>query len=69
MVSHDALKVSVRFINGSTAIHDDSATIHYSGATMLPNAHVAYTIRYGASTVQDGSATTTISHCIGDESG
>ena len=33
MVSHDAPSVSALFIYGSTAIHDDSATIYHSGAT------------------------------------
>ena len=36
---------------------------------MLTNAHSASTIRYGASTIQAGSATTSSSYCIRDESG
>ena len=53
-MSHDAPKVSARFIYGSTTTEDVSATIHQGGAT---NAHDAFTIRYGASTIQAGSAT------------
>ena len=64
-MSHDAPSVSTRNIYGSTAIHDDSATIHQSWAT---NTHDASKIRYGASTIQAGSATTSSSSCILDES-
>ena len=46
-------------------IHDGSATIHHSGAI---NAHNESKIRYGASTVQAGSATTSSSCFILDES-
>ena len=46
--------------------YDGSAMIHPSGAT---NAHNVSTIRYGASTIQAGSATTSSSYCIRDESG
>ena len=64
-MSHDAPSVSTRNIYGSTAIHDDSATIHHSWAT---NTHDASKIRYGASTIQAGSAMTSSSCCILDES-
>ena len=53
-MSHDAPRVSARFIYGPTTTHDGSTTIHHGGAT---NAHDASTIRYGASTIQAGSAT------------
>ena len=53
-MSYDARTVSARFIYGSTATYDSSATIHHGVAT---NAHDASTIRYGASTIQAGSAT------------
>ena len=57
-MSHDAPTVSARFVNGSTTTHAGSATIHPDGAAMLKNAHDAVTIRYGATKVQAGSATT-----------
>ena len=46
-------------------IHDGSATIQHGGAT---NAHDVSKIRYSGSTVQAGSATTSSSCCILDES-
>ena len=64
-MSHDAPKVSARYIYGPTTLHDDSAMIHHGGAT---NAHNASKIRYSASMVQTGSATTFSSCCILDES-
>ena len=54
-MSHDAPKVSARFVYGSTTTLAGIATIHPDGAT---NAHDAVTIRYGATTVQAGSTTT-----------
>ena len=65
VVSHDAPKVSARYICGPTTLHDGSAMIHHGGAT---NAHDASKIRYCASMVQAGSATTFSSCCIRDES-
>ena len=53
MVSQDAPKVSARLIYGSSTSSDGSATIHHAGAR---NAQDASTIRYGASTIQAGSA-------------
>ena len=64
-MSHDAPKVSARYIYGPTTLHDGSAMILYGGAT---NAHDASKIRYTASMVQAGSATTLPSCCILDES-
>ena len=64
MVSYDAPKVSARFIYGSTTTHDGSTTILPGG---VKNAHDASTIRYGASTIQAHSATTSSSYCIRDE--
>ena len=59
-------KVSARYIYGPIMLHDGSATIHHGGAT---NAHDdAPKIRYGASMVQAGSATTFSPCCILDES-
>ena len=55
VVSHDAPKISARYIYGPTRLHDGSAMIHHGGAT---NAHDASKIRYSASIVQAGSATT-----------
>ena len=52
VVSHDAPKVSARYIYGPTTLHDGSAMIHQGGAT---NAHDAPKIRYSASMVQAGS--------------
>ena len=66
MVSHDASTVSAQFMYGSTMTHDSSAMIHPGGAT---NTHDASMIRYGASTIQAGSTTTSSSYCIRDESG
>ena len=63
-MSHDAPKVSARYFYGTTTLHDGSAMIHHSG-TM--NAHDASKIRYSASMVQAGSATTFSSCCILDE--
>ena len=60
-MSHDAPKVSARYIYGLTTLHDGSAMIHHGGAT---NAHDASKIRYSASMVQVGSATTFSSCCI-----
>ena len=54
MVSHDAHTVSARFIDGSTKTHNRSSTLRHGGAT---NAHHASKTRYGASTIQAGSAT------------
>ena len=51
---HDAPTVSARLIYSSTTTPDGSATIHHGGAT---NAHDVSMIRYGASTIQAGSAT------------
>ena len=53
-VSRDAPTVSARFIYGSTTTHDNRAMIHHGCAA---NAQDASTIRYGASTIQGGSAT------------
>ena len=53
-MSHNAPRVSARFIYGSTTTYDGSATIHHGGAT---NANDASTIRYGASMIQAGGAT------------
>ena len=64
-VSHDAPKVSARYIYGPTTLHGCSAMIHHGRAT---NAHDASKIRYGASMVQAGSVTTFSSCCILDES-
>ena len=64
-MSHDAPKVSARHIDGPTTLHDGSAMIHLSGAT---NAHDSSKIRYSASMVQAGSATTFSSCCVLDES-
>ena len=52
-VFHDGPMVSARFIYGSTMTHYGSTTIHHCGAT---NAHDNSRIRYGASTIQAGSA-------------
>ena len=52
-MSHDAPTVSARLIYRSSTSHDGSATIHHGGAT---NARDASMIRYGASTIQAGSA-------------
>ena len=57
--------LSARYIYGPTTLHDDSAMIHHGGAT---NAHDASKIRYSASMVQAGSATTFSSCCILDGS-
>ena len=65
VLSHDAPKVSARYIYGPTTLYDGSAMIHHGGAT---NAHDASKIRYSASMVQAGSATTFSSCCILDES-
>ena len=64
-MSHDAPKVSARYIYGSTTLHDSGAMIHHGGAT---NAHDASKIRYSARMVQAGSATTFSSCCIFDDS-
>ena len=48
VVSHDAPKVSARYIYGLTTLHDGSAMIHHVGAT---NAHDASKIRCSANTV------------------
>ena len=63
-MSHDAPKVSARYIYGPTTLHDGSAMIHHGGAT---NAHDAFKIRYSASMFQAGSAMTFSSGCILDE--
>ena len=60
-MSHDASKVSARYIYGPTTLHDGGAMIHHGRAT---NAHDASKIRY----VQTGSLTTFSSCCILDES-
>ena len=52
-LDHDAPTVSARLIYGSSRSHDGSATIHHGGAK---NAQDASRIRYGASTIQAGSA-------------
>ena len=65
VVSHDAPKVSAQYFYGTTTLHDGSAMIHHGGAM---NAHDASKIRYSASMVQAGSATTFSSCCILDES-
>ena len=57
-MSHDAPTVSAIFVYGSTSTHAGSATIYLMELRMLKNAHDAVTIRYGATTVQAGSATT-----------
>ena len=64
VVSYDAPKVSARYIYCPTTLHAGSATIHQGRAT---NAHDTSKIRYSASMVQAGSATT-FSCCILDES-
>ena len=64
-MSHDAPKVSARYVYGPTTLHAGSAMIHHGGAT---NAHDTSKIRYSASMVQAGSATTFASCCILDES-
>ena len=64
-MSHDAPKVSARYIYGPTTLRDGSAMIHHGGAT---NAHDASKIRYSASKIQAGSATTFSSCCMLDES-
>ena len=65
-MSHDVPKVSARNIYLRPQYgHDGSAMIHHGGAT---NAHDAFKIRYSASMVQAGSATTFTSCCILDES-
>ena len=66
MMSHEIPTVSARFIYGSTTTPDDSAKIHPDGAK---NTHDASSIRYGVTTIQAGSATTSSSYCIVDESG
>ena len=58
-------KPSINMVSHDAPIHLPSATLHHGGAT---NAHDAFTIRYGANTVQDGSATTCSSYCIRDVS-
>ena len=60
-MSHDAPKVSARYIYGPTTLYDGRAMIYHGGAT---NAHDASKIRYSASMVQAGSATTSSSCCI-----
>ena len=62
-LSHYVPKVSARYIYGPTTIHDGSAMIHHDGYT---NAHDASKIRYSASMVQAGSATTFSLCCILD---
>ena len=52
-LDHDAPTVSAQLIYGSSTSHDGSARIPHSGAT---NAQDASMIRYGASTIQAGSA-------------
>ena len=64
-MSQDGSKVSARYIYGPTTLHDGSAMNHHGGAT---NAHEASKVRYSASMVQVGSATTFSSCCILDES-
>ena len=56
-------KVSARYIYGPITLHGGSATIQHGGGT---NAHDASRIRYGASIVKAGSATTFSSCCILD---
>ena len=53
---HDAPTVSARFVYDSTTTHAGSATIHPGGVRLLKNAHDVAWIRYGATTVQAGSA-------------
>ena len=65
VVSHDAPKVSARYIYSPSMLHDGSTMIHHGGAT---NAHDASKIRYSASMVQAGSAMTFSSCCLLDES-
>ena len=48
-MSHDAPKVSARYIYGPTTLHDGSAMIHHGGAM---NAHDASKICYSASMFQ-----------------
>ena len=55
--------VSARFFYRYPTIHDGSTAIQYGGA------HDASTIRYSASTIQDGSVTISALYCIRDESG
>ena len=64
-MSHDAPKVSARYIYGPTTLRDGSAMIHHGGAA---DAHDASKIRYSAIMVQACSATTFSSCCFLDES-
>ena len=56
-------KSSIDTVSHDDPIHLRCATFHHGRAT---NDHHAFTLRYrnGASTVQDGSATTCSSYCI-----
>ena len=54
-------KTSINTVSHDNPIHLRSATFHHGGAT---NANDAFMILFGASTVQDGSASTCFLHCV-----
>ena len=54
-------KTSIDTVSHNAPIHPGSATFHHGGAT---NGNDAFTILFGASTVQDGSASTYFLYCI-----